>query len=200
MKKAGGAGAVFCICGTLFMGCYTSTLLEADDDWLGKIPSESIVWVATKAGVRYQFVAPPEVVQDTIVLRPAGERRDRIASTEVGYVITKEGEKYLNKPRFIEKEMIPSGNIEYAVMKDGTRYEFDEAPAIVNDTIVGVPVPGREQDSARQVFLPLVGVAEVYVSEFRPWRTAGAAILGLYLALGVAIECGKGKDHLMPWR
>lgn len=185
MKRTGKVVAWTCIFTTLFMGCYTSAMIDLKDDLWGRIPTDRIEWVATRGGTKYQFVAPPVFVKDTIVIRPTGDARDKKCLNEISYVITKNGTKYMfneppaivndtivTKPAASEKEKISSGGIEHVVMKDGTKYVFNKAPAIVNDKLVGVAVFGREQDSTKQVSIPLSDVAEISVSENDQWRTA----------------------------
>jgi hypothetical protein len=52
---------------TLFMGCYTSTLIDPTGDDKGKIDSEKILYVVTNDNMKYRFQEPPRIVNDSII-------------------------------------------------------------------------------------------------------------------------------------
>jgi len=85
------------------------------------------------------------------------------------------------------KEKIYSERIGCVITKDGTEYEFEIAPTIVNDTIVGeVKIPMEPGFTRKQVSISLSNVAEVYVKEPNPVATiflVPGIIAGVYLFL-----------------
>ena len=87
------------------------------------------------------------------------------------------------------KEKIYSDRVSCVITKDGTEYEFEKAPTIVNDTIVGeVKIPMEPGFTRKEVSIPLSNVAEVYVKEPNPVATiflVPGIIAGVYLLLVV---------------
>jgi len=93
-------------------------------------------------------------------------------------------------PKGDEKEKIYSGKIASVVTKDGTKYEFDKAPTIVNDTIVGEGKVSTEAGFiTKQVSIPLSDVVKVNVKEFDLGKTiwGGVAIVGVAGTIMLAI-------------
>jgi hypothetical protein len=67
MAKAGKITACACIFSTLFMGCYTTALIDPAGEEKGKVFSNEILQVVTKDSVEYAFDQPANIVNDTIV-------------------------------------------------------------------------------------------------------------------------------------
>jgi hypothetical protein len=89
-------------------------------------------------------------------------------------------------PKGDERDKMYSGEIEYVVMKDSTKYMFDRTPEIVKDSIVGTA-------QCRQVSLPLVDVASAGIREM-DW-TATALAVGVTGAVAVAASIHLGKVY-----
>jgi hypothetical protein len=84
-------------------------------------------------------------------------------------------------PRGNEKDKLSPGTIEYVIMNDSTKCEFDNAPIIVKDAIIG-------QMNGKEVTLPLSDVALVYVKNSNPTATT-FLVLGMVgmVVLGVVV-------------
>jgi hypothetical protein len=79
-----------CIFSTLFMGCYSSVLIDPTGDEKEKIYSKEIEYVIATAGPKYEFTQPPAIVHDTIVGETTGGREIRIPLSDVGLVCISE--------------------------------------------------------------------------------------------------------------
>jgi hypothetical protein len=67
MERTGKMVAWACMCSTLFMGCYTSVMVEPTGEGKEKIYSDRIYYVITKDGTKYEFEKAPAIAKDTIV-------------------------------------------------------------------------------------------------------------------------------------
>ena len=67
MKGVGRVVAWTCIFSTLFMGCYSSVLIDPTGEEKEKMYSGEIQAVITKQGTKYWFEKPPTIVNDAIV-------------------------------------------------------------------------------------------------------------------------------------
>jgi hypothetical protein len=67
MHTSGKIAAGVCISSTLFMGCYSSSMIDLAGDEKEKIYTSDITSVLTKEGKKYEFENPPVVANDTIV-------------------------------------------------------------------------------------------------------------------------------------
>jgi hypothetical protein len=90
------------------------------------------------------------------------------------------------EPTGVDRKKIFSGAIDYVIMKDDTKYEFEMPPTIVKESIIGL-VEARVNGGivTKQVSLPLSDVMYVHISELHPVDTA-LAVVGI-IALGVVI-------------
>jgi hypothetical protein len=104
-------------------------------------------------------------------------------------------------PRGNERARIYSGTIQSVITKDGIRYVFHTAPAIVNDTIVGVIEVGQDPatmtQDVKQVRIPISDVESASISEIDTGRT----IVGLLVGLGsVALIFAVVEESERPRR
>lgn len=67
MKPVGRVIAWICIFCTLFMGCYSSVMVDPTGPDKQKICSETITSVVTRDGREYEFDIPPSIINDAIV-------------------------------------------------------------------------------------------------------------------------------------
>lgn len=67
METATKTIAWVCISSTLFVGCYSSMLIDPKGDGRDKIYSDRIRYVVTKDSTKYVFATPPTVSNDAIV-------------------------------------------------------------------------------------------------------------------------------------
>jgi hypothetical protein len=198
---AGKVTVWLCIYSTLFMGCYTSTVIYPNGREMEKICAGDIESVALQDGTEYRFDNSPTIVNDTAVIKPTGDEKGKIHTNEMMYVITKNGKKYafdkpptivndtiMIQPTGVAKGKIYSDKIEYVITKDGRKYIFENPPAIVHDSIVGevemIVTPDIATDptawvtaaTGTRVSIPLSDVERVSVSEFNIWGTVIACV------------------------
>jgi hypothetical protein len=143
MQEAGKGVAWICIFSMLFLGCYSSTIVEPTDNGKVRLLSNRILYVVTNDGVKYTFDKAPCVVNDTI----CGEFRS-IPISNVSYA------------SIADKDRTLPARIDYVVTKDGTRYDFESPPTLVKDNIVG-ELEHAPADSTRSwsIAIPLSEVA-----------------------------------------
>lgn len=67
MKRVIKVVAIVCIFSTLFMGCYSSTLIDPRGEERNRIYEGEIRSVVTKEGAKYEFEIPPTIANDAIV-------------------------------------------------------------------------------------------------------------------------------------
>jgi hypothetical protein len=92
-------------------------------------------------------------------------------------------------PTASNKERVCTGEIQYVVRKDSTKFWFDRPPAIINDTIVGEAVFYRNRVRMRDsVAISLSDVTMASLDESDPTRTIllGVGVIGIIVALVVA--------------
>jgi hypothetical protein len=76
-----------------------------------------------------------------------------------------------------KKEKMHAGTIEYVTTMDGTKYEFDKAPDVTNDRIVGqARLLENGQMVTKDVSIPQSEVGTVRVREIDWALTAGLAV------------------------
>jgi hypothetical protein len=170
MKKARKMVAWGCIFSTLFMGCYASSVIEPTGVEKETIYSNNIEYVVTKDGTKYEFEKAPVVANNTIV---GGAKL-------TWYTQVNEEETSIPLSTVAFRGESPSGNIEYVVTKVGTKYMYEEPPAVVNRVIVGrAKFTGYTPANDEQVSIPLSDVAEISLSEVSAWRTLVAVALAV---------------------
>jgi hypothetical protein len=185
MNTPGKVVAGICIFSTLFMGCYSSSIIDFAGDEKEKMYANDVTSVLTKDGKKYDFETPPGVVNDTIVgvarfawYREVNQEESSIPLSNVAA----RGQSY-------------SGDIEYVVTNTGAKYIYDEPPAVVNRMVVGKGTfAGYMSVNAGQVSIPLSDVAEMSVSEPSPGLTLGALAIIVAVGVGVflvALSAGK---------
>ena len=155
--------AWLCILSTLLVGCFGSVLVRPEADEWEKISSHEIEYVITKDGRGYQFDTPPTIVIDTIV-GEARLNRDRVSILLSDAALLGEY----------------SGRITYVVTKTGTKYTFEEPPAIVDRAVTGEA--NFIACGPLEVRIPFSDVREACVAKFSPdertWLVAiGVAVL-----------------------
>lgn len=211
MSRSGKVTVWVSIFSTLFMGCYSSELIDMKQPPLQEENKhqpriqEVIEYVVTRNGEQYHFAKPPTLVKDSI---------GNVRSTDIEYVIMKDGTKCTFDELTgiaitpIAKVKTNSTAIDYVIAEDGTKYMFEDTPVVVNDTIVGVlkakaapgfaddPTAWSTADKGTQVSIPLSDVAEVSVKEYDSGMTAVVVVVvlgGLVLLGYLAVSSGMGS-------
>ncbi len=67
MNRTGKTIAWVCIFSTLFVGCYSSALIDPKGEEKDKIYSDQIQFVVTNDGTKYEFDTPPTITKNAIV-------------------------------------------------------------------------------------------------------------------------------------
>jgi hypothetical protein len=162
--------AVACIFSTLFMGCYSSGLIEPTGDERDKMYSDNIEYVILKDGTKHEFYTPPSITNDVIVGKTKHSVSIPLSDVATFYTGDEREQMYINKIRFI-------------TTKDSTKYEFATPPTMSSDNIiVGVAL--------KETSLALSDVSQVYLTKFSYIKTG--ELLLLIALLCVSIYNGKG--------
>jgi hypothetical protein len=106
----------------------------------------------------------------------------------------------LIEPTASDKERVCSGEIQYVVRNDSTKFWFDKRPAIINDTIIGKATFYRNRARVSDsVAIALPDVTMVSLDESDPTATMllGVGIVGVVVALIVATW--HDADTTMPF-
>jgi hypothetical protein len=164
MQEVSKGVAWMCIFSMLYLGCYSSTIVGPTDNGKVRLLSNRILFVVTKDSVKYIFDKKPIVVNDTIV----GEFRS-IPISNVSYA------------SIADKERTLPARIDYVVTKDGTRYDFDCPPKIINGQMVGdIALSAGDAPWSKSVVIPLsdVGYASdsTDTTNWITWGVVGVAI------------------------
>ena len=85
----------------------------------------------------------------------------------------------LVNPTGHKKEELYSGNIEYVVTNDGSKYVFDSSPTISENAIVGM-------SNHKAVSIPLSEVRRVYLTKLDPLVTSGV-VLTIVVVAGIIV-------------
>ena len=86
-----------------------------------------------------------------------------------------------------KEEKMHAGTIEYVTTMDGTKYEFDKAPGVTNDRIVGqASLLQNGRTIKKDVSIPLAEVGTVRVREIDWMTTAGVAV-SLVVVTGIVV-------------
>ena len=182
MTTVGKATACVCIFSTLLMGCYTPALINPSGEGKKNIyATDEVYYVITKDSTKYVFDYPPVITHDTII----GQVTKEIC-TEVSIPLSDLAQVGESK----------SGNIQNVVTKSGTRYTFENTPAIINRTIVGEIEPITSLPV--RVAIPVSDVVEASVSEFnaqKTWTTVAGVVLivGVFAAMAVSVGESVGN-------
>jgi hypothetical protein len=133
--------ACVCIFSTLFMGCYSSTMISPTGDDKEKMHTDRIQHIITKDGSKYDFDTdtPPVISNDSFV----GVEKKWPVSIPLSSV----------------SKTYSEGKIQFVVTNDSTKYQFDNPFTISNDVIVG-------DVTNKPVSIPLSEVVEVRVTKF----------------------------------
>ena len=168
--------AGICIFSTLFMGCYSSSMIDFAGGEKEKIYSNDITSVLTKDGKKYEFETPPVVSNDTIV---------GVAKVS-GYTQVKKDETSIPQSDVAYVGISNSGSIAFVVTKAGAKYTYEEPPTVVEAKFVGkAKFTGVTPMRAEQVSIPLSDVEEISVSELNSGGTAVAILLGVVIVAGI---------------
>jgi hypothetical protein len=175
MGKTRKAVAWISIVSTLWMGCYSSALIEPTADEKENIHTDRINFVVAKDGKKYEFEKPPVVVNDTIV----GGRTKFTWRTKVN-----EEETLIPDSDVAWVELSPSGKTECVVTKAGAMYTYEAPPTRVSGAYVGkATFLDYGPLVMEQVSIPLSDVAEISVSRVNSGGTRTLIILGLSVAV-----------------
>jgi hypothetical protein len=85
----------------------------------------------------------------------------------------------LVNPTGHKREELDSGNIEYVVTNDGSKFVFDSSPTVSENAIVGM-------SNHKAVSIPLSEVRRVYLTRLDPMMTSGV-ILTIVVAAGMIV-------------
>lgn len=159
MTKVGKAVAWACLFSPLFMGCYSSTMIDPAGDERGRIYSGKIEYVVTKDSARYEFVKSPAIDNGRIVGRVASQENARVTLS-------------LPLSELMQLSQSDAGVITRAVAKSGTKYTFKKPPVIIDNELVGEPRSiAYATSDYKEMSLPLSDVEGVSVSEFQLEKT-----------------------------
>jgi hypothetical protein len=172
MKTISKAVAWACIVSTLFMGCYSSALIDPKGDEREKIYSGDIEYVIKKDGTKqvftkhvffaHYFAAHPTVITDTIrvpVKKTVLIPRSDVVRTYAG------------------SEQDGSEGVLFVVTKDSARYPLAFPYTYVGDSLVGPTL-------IKSFPIPLSDVAQVSVSRVDALRTVlGVAAISAFAGL-----------------
>jgi len=180
MKTVGKIVAWLCIFSTLFVGCYSSALIDPSGNERSKIYSGDIEYVIMKDGTKqvftnhpffiHYFATHPSCVDDTI--RVPVEKTVLIAKSDV--VRTYAG-----------NEQDDSEGVLFVVTKDSARYPLAFPYTYVGDSLVGPTL-------IKSVPIPLSDVAQVSVSRIDALRTVlGVAAISAFVGLAALGSAGS---------
>lgn len=164
-----------CTLSTLFMGCYTSVLVDPTDAENVRTNSGYVDYVVTKDGKRYEFEKSAVVANDKLV----GE------ATVTGYsqVNQEENSVPLTDVAYIRKSA--SGKTEYVVTKAGAKYTYEEPPAVLNGAVFGKATFAGFMPIKKQVSIPLSEIQKVEASKLNMTNTIALVVFGCALVAGV---------------
>ena len=178
MTRARKATACVCVFSVLYMGCYTPALIDPSGQEKKKIyATDEVYYVITKDSTKYVFDYPPVITNDTIIGQVTKE-----IGTEVSIPLSDLAQVGESK----------SGNIQYVVTKAGTKYTFENTPAIINRAIVGETEPIASLPV--KVAIPVSDVIEASISEFnaeKTWTTVAGVVLVVGVLVAMTVSAGE---------
>ena len=176
-----------CIFSTLFMGCFSSVLIEPTDAENARMNSRYIDIVVTKDGKKYEFENPPVVANDSLL----GE------ATVTGYGEVNQEETSIPLSDLALVSKSNSGTTEFVVTKAGAKYTYEEPPAFVNGAYIGKAKFAGFTPMKEQVSIPLSDIQRVEASQFEVVGTTVLVVVGLGLVVaGILLASFSG--HMGP--
>jgi hypothetical protein len=159
--------ACVCIFSTLFMGCYSSSMISPTGDDKEEMYTNKIQLIITKDGSKYEFDISPVISNDSFV----GVEKKKPVSIPMSSVA----------------KTYTDGKSQFVVTNDSMKYRFDDPFTISNDVIIG-------DVTNKPVSIPLSEVLEVRTSKLNVGGTVLLVATGVFVVSLIIFSAAAGSN------